>query len=308
MNNDIDTERDSVSRTDTPPADLAGRLGSGPPLPPDGRRWRAFALLVATNFITIVDFTIVNVALPTIGRALRFPESGLQWLVTAYGLTFAGFLLLGGRAADLLDGAGCYGRPGRLHRRLAGRGAGHRGRLPHRDARAAGARGRPGAAGRAVDRDEHVRRGRRAQQGPRHLGRGWRARRDGRLLAGGISPATSDGGTSSSSTSDWHGGAGLDAPNGAESRVRSGPRRYDSFGAVSVTAALLMLVYAISQAPQAGWTAPRTVAMLVAGAALFVLFIVIESRVEAPLLPLRLFRLAAWPGPTRWASCSGRAS
>jgi MFS family permease len=55
-----------------------------------------------TYFITIVDFTIVNVALPTIGRALRFAESDLQWLVTAYGLTFAGFLLLGGRAADLL--------------------------------------------------------------------------------------------------------------------------------------------------------------------------------------------------------------
>ena len=53
-------------------------------------------------FITIVDFTIVNVALPTIGRKLHFPESDLQWVVTAYGLTFAGFLLLGGRAADLL--------------------------------------------------------------------------------------------------------------------------------------------------------------------------------------------------------------
>ena len=64
--------------------------------------WKAFALLVVTYFITIVDFTIVNVALPTIGRELRFPESDLQWLVTAYGLTFAGFLLLGGRAADLL--------------------------------------------------------------------------------------------------------------------------------------------------------------------------------------------------------------
>ena len=66
------------------------------------QRWKAFALLVATYFIAIVDFTIVNVALTTIGRELRFPESDLQWLVTAYGLTFAGFLLLGGRAADLL--------------------------------------------------------------------------------------------------------------------------------------------------------------------------------------------------------------
>ena len=67
-----------------------------------GQRWRAFALLVVAYFITIVDFTIVNVALPAIGRSLHFSESDLQWVVTAYGLTFAGFVLLGGRAADLL--------------------------------------------------------------------------------------------------------------------------------------------------------------------------------------------------------------
>jgi nitrate/nitrite transporter NarK len=66
------------------------------------RRRRAFALLVVAYFITIVDFTIVNVALPTIGHSLHFPESDLQWVVTAYGLTFAGFVLLGGRSADIL--------------------------------------------------------------------------------------------------------------------------------------------------------------------------------------------------------------
>src|SRR2546427_4853164 len=65
-------------------------------------RWRAFAVLVVSFFMTIVDLTIVNVALPTIGRKLHFSESNLQWVVTAYGLTFGGFLLLGGRAADLL--------------------------------------------------------------------------------------------------------------------------------------------------------------------------------------------------------------
>src|SRR5438128_141108 len=65
-------------------------------------RWRAFAVLAVSFFMTIVDLTIVNVALPTIGRKLHFSESNLQWVVTAYGLTFGGFLLLGGRAADLL--------------------------------------------------------------------------------------------------------------------------------------------------------------------------------------------------------------
>src|SRR6185437_12345838 len=66
------------------------------------QRWRAFAVLAVAYFMTIVDLTIVNVALPTIGRKLHFSETNLQWVVTAYGLTFGGFLLLGGRAADLL--------------------------------------------------------------------------------------------------------------------------------------------------------------------------------------------------------------
>ena len=65
-------------------------------------RWRAFAVLAVSFFMTIVDLTIVNVSLPTIGRALHISESNLQWVVTAYGITFGGFLLLGGRAADLL--------------------------------------------------------------------------------------------------------------------------------------------------------------------------------------------------------------
>ena len=65
-------------------------------------RWRAFAVLAVSYFMTIVDLAIVNVALPTIGRELHFSETNLQWVVTAYALTFGGFLLLGGRAADLL--------------------------------------------------------------------------------------------------------------------------------------------------------------------------------------------------------------
>src|SRR5437879_4677911 len=69
---------------------------------PHINRWRAFALLAVAYFMTIVDLTIVNVSLPTIGRHLHFSESGLQWVVTAYGITFGGLLLLGGRAADLL--------------------------------------------------------------------------------------------------------------------------------------------------------------------------------------------------------------
>ena len=70
--------------------------------PGEVRRWRAFSLLAVAYFMTAVDLMIVNVALPTIGVKLHFAESDLQWVVTAYALTFGGFLLLGGRAADLL--------------------------------------------------------------------------------------------------------------------------------------------------------------------------------------------------------------
>src|SRR4029077_15852958 len=71
-------------------------------VPGEVRRWRAFSLLAVSYFMTVVDLTIVNVALPTIGRKLHFPESDLQWVVTAYSLTLGGFFLLGGRPADLL--------------------------------------------------------------------------------------------------------------------------------------------------------------------------------------------------------------
>jgi MFS family permease len=69
---------------------------------PQVHRWRALAVLAVAFFMTIADLTIVNVALPTIGRELHVSESDLQWVVTAYVITFGGFLLLGGRAADLL--------------------------------------------------------------------------------------------------------------------------------------------------------------------------------------------------------------
>ena len=65
-------------------------------------RWRAFALLAVAYFMTIIDLTIVNVSLPTIARDLHFTQTNLQWVATAYALTFGGLLLLGGRAADLL--------------------------------------------------------------------------------------------------------------------------------------------------------------------------------------------------------------
>ncbi|MGE5407075.1 MAG: MFS transporter, partial [Syntrophothermus sp.] len=66
------------------------------------KRWIALALLCVAQFVVVLDASIVNVALPTIGEALEFSESNLPWVVNAYVLTFGGFLLLGGRLADLL--------------------------------------------------------------------------------------------------------------------------------------------------------------------------------------------------------------
>src|SRR3954453_10225107 len=68
----------------------------------DPRRWKALAIICAAFFMTVLDVSIVNVALPSIGKSLDFSRESLQWVITAYAITFGGFLLLGGRAADLL--------------------------------------------------------------------------------------------------------------------------------------------------------------------------------------------------------------
>ena len=79
---------------------------------PDPRRWKALILVCAAIFVVVLDIAIVNVALPSIGTDLNFAPKNLQWVITAYTLTYGGFLLLGGRAADLL------GRPHDLHAAL----------------------------------------------------------------------------------------------------------------------------------------------------------------------------------------------
>ena len=256
-------------------------------------RWRAFAVLAVSYFMAIVDFTIVNVALPTIGRKLHFAESNLQWVVTAYALTFGGFLLLGGRAADLLGrrrimmvglalftaaslGAGLATSAGFLIAMRALQGLGAAVVLPaalsivtnmfsegaERN-KALGAWGAIGGAGATVG-----------------------------LIAGGL--VTRYVG--------WQYIFFLNVPIGAvalvvvrrivpESRLVGVRRRFDPLGAVSVTGGLLALVYGISNAPQVGWSSARTVALLAASAVLLITFLVVESRVEEPLMPLRIFRM-----------------
>ncbi len=288
---------------DEPPPPARGaalpiRSNNGGSAQIESRRWRAFALLMVAYFMTIVDLTIVNVALPTIGVKLHFPQSDLQWVVTAYGLTFGGFLLLGGRAADLLGrrrllvvGLAVFSGASLacglatsdtfliVMRGIQGFGAALvlpaalsivMNLFPEGEGRnkALGIWGAAGALGATVG-----------------------------LLVGGLLTRYAG----------WQYIFFFNVPIGLtalalarrvvpESRLRSERRRYDPVGAVTITAALLVVVYAISQAPQVGWTATRTLAMLSAATALLVAFLVNESKVEQPLLPLRLFRLSTVAG------------
>src|SRR2546422_2846899 len=68
----------------------------------DPRRWFGLVAIAAAQFMVVLDIAIVNVALPSIGRDLHFPQADLQWVISAYAIAFGGFLLLGGRLADLL--------------------------------------------------------------------------------------------------------------------------------------------------------------------------------------------------------------
>ncbi len=267
-------------------------------VPGDVRRWRAFALLAAAFLMIVIDLTITNVALPTIGRKLHFPQTDLQWVVTAYALIFGGFLLLGGRAADLL---------GRRRLFMAGlaifTAASLACALATTDTFLIIMRGIQGLgaavvvpAALSIVMNMFAEGAERNKALSAWSGIGATGATIG-LLAGGVLVRYAG----------WRYIFYLNVPIGAaalllarpvvpESRLRSARRRYDVPGAVTVTGALVMLVYAISQAPTVGWASARTLALLAASAALLAGFLVIETRAEAPLLPLRLFRLRTLAG------------
>ena len=259
---------------------------------PKINRWQAFAVLAVAYFMTIVDLTIVNVSLPTIGRDLHFSVTSLQWVATAYGLTFGGFLLLGGRAADLLGrrrilmvglalfsaaslAAGLATGPGFLIGTRAVQGLGAAIMLP--------------AALSIVMNmfDEGAERN-------KALGI-W-----GAIAASGATVGLITGGLLTRYVG-WQYIFYLNVPIGTialllvprmvpDSRLVSTRRRFDAAGALAGTGGLVLLVDAISQAPQYGWGAVRTIGVLVASVALLVGFLVIESRAEDPVVPLAIFR------------------
>jgi EmrB/QacA subfamily drug resistance transporter len=264
----------------------------------DPRRWLALALLCFAQFIVVLDASIVNVALPSIGEALSFSQENLSWVLNAYVLAFGGFLLLGGRMADLLGRrrvfigglvlvavaslvAGFASNEGQLIAARAAQGLGAAIISPAAlsivtttftdDAERNKALGAWGAVGGA-------------------------AGAAGVLLGGVLTDGLG-----------WEWVLWVNVPVAAvvaaltpavigESRSASATRRFDFLGAATVTAGLSLLVYAVVGAAEAGWGSARTLGLIGGAVALLGAFVAIELRSESPLVPFRIFRLRTLTG------------
>src|SRR5919197_1311013 len=272
---------------------------SSVPVPTAGvNRWRAFALLAVSFFMTIIDLTIVNVSLPTIGRDLHFSETSLQWVVTAYALTFGGFMLLGGRAADLLGRRRVLMAGLALFTTASLGAALSTGEVALIAARAGQGLGAaimlPAALSIVMNMFEE------GAERNKALGI-W-----GGLGAGGATVGVIAGGLLTR-YAGWEYIFYINVPIGAaalllaprivpESRLDTMRRKFDAAGAIAGTGGLVLLVDAIAQAPQYGWGATRTIGVLAAAAVLLAAFALIERRVTDPILPLSIFRLRTLAG------------
>ncbi|HEY7624504.1 MAG TPA: MFS transporter [Candidatus Limnocylindria bacterium] len=255
-------------------------------------RWLAFAVLSLGSFMIVLDTTIVNVALPSIRTDLGFTEASLAWVVNAYMLFFGGFLLLGGRLGDL------YG-----HRKLFAAGiavftvasfaAGISASQPVLIA-ARAAQGLGGAVVSAAGLSLMMALFTEPAERAKAMGV------VGFISAGGGSVGVLLGGILTS-IFGWHAVFMVNIPVGVAvyalsirlipaSRPYASGTRLDIAGAVTVTASLMLAVYAIVNGNEAGWTSGQTVGLLVAAVALLAAFFVIESRVSEPLIPLALLR------------------
>ena len=243
-------------------------------------------LLALAQLMVILDISAVNVALPDLAKDLDIGGGDLGWTITSYSLVFGSLLLLGGRAADLLGrrrvfltGLGVF-----TVASLASALATSEGGLLRRPRRPGPGRG-DAVPGRAVDHHDHLP-GSRPREGARRLGCRRRRRRRHRRPAGRRrSPSSSTGAPSSSST----------CPSASASpsrRRRSCPptspdpqwRGLDLRGAVVATASLAALVYALSQAADAGWTSAQTLGLGLAGLAGLAAFAALELHTRTPLL------------------------
>jgi len=257
------------------------------------RRWLALYVLCLASLMIVLDVTIVGVALPSIRQDLGFSETSLAWVVNAYLLTYGGFLLLGGRLGDLFG-----------HRRLfiAGISTFTVASLACGLATtqwflvaARSVQGLGGAVASAVSLSLMM--GLFTEPAERAKAMGI----FGFVASGGGSIGVLLGGILTDALS-WHWIFLVNFPIGvvvvlltlrlvAGTPVSAGRGRLDVAGAITVTASLMLAVYAIVNGNQNGWTSARTLGVLGAAAVLFGVFLAIESHVRAPLVPLRLFRL-----------------
>jgi EmrB/QacA subfamily drug resistance transporter len=259
---------------------------------PDPRRWWALALLCGAFFMVILDAAIVTVALPSIEDELGFSAQGLQWVVSAYALTFAGLLLLGGRAADLLGRRRVF-MVGLVVFTAASLLCG----LAWSDDALIGARAFQGVGAAIMTPSALSIITTTFEEGAeRNKALGiWGA-------LGGIGATTAwlIGGPLVDGLG-WEWIFFINIPVGLaalalsplllrESRATTGPRSYDPFGALTITGALALLVYAIVEAPETGWGDPQTIVLLAGSAALLGAFVLIESRHRAPLVRLGFLR------------------
>jgi EmrB/QacA subfamily drug resistance transporter len=259
----------------------------------DRKRWFALYVLCLGTLMIVLDTTIVNVALPSIRADLGFSEASLAWVVNAYLLTFGGFLLLGGRLGDLFG-----------HRRLfligisiftvASLVCG----LSTSQGMLVGARavqGMGGAIVSAVGLSLMMTLFTEPAERAKAMGVA------GFVASGGGSLGVLLGGILTDAL-DWHWIFLVNLPIGVlvialslrllpTARIEAASRRLDVAGAITVTTALMLAVYAIVNGNEKGWTSAQTLGLLGAAAALLGVFLLIESRVTSPLVPLGLFRL-----------------
>lgn len=256
--------------------------------------WLVVALACAGQFLVVLDVSVVNVALPSMRADLGMSAQGLQWVVNAYAIAFAGFMLLGGRAGDL------YGRKRMFLVGLAVFSlASLAGGLAQQEWQLLAARAVQGLGAAVLAPSTLTILTAAVPEGAaraRAIGT-WTAVGAGGGAAGGLV-----GGLLVEALS-WRWVLLINVPVGAvvlagsmlwlaESRAGD-RRRLDLPGAVLVTAGLATLAYGISQTEASGWTAADTVVPLLAGAALIGVFLVVESRTAAPLMPLGLLRVRA---------------
>jgi EmrB/QacA subfamily drug resistance transporter len=258
----------------------------------------ALLLLAMTQFVIVIDASIVNIALPSIGRALSFSQTDLSWVVNAYTLTFGGFLLLGGRLADLMGRRRMF-MVGLFVFSLASLAGG----LAQSEGQLIAARAVQGLGGAIVSPAALsiiTTTFAEGQERNRALGV-W-----GAVAGAGGAAGVLLGGVLTSGLS-WRWVLFVNVPIGLasallaprllrESRAELDTRRFDLLGALTVTAGLGLLVYALVDAVNVGWGSLATLTKIGGALLLLAAFIVIELRQRAPLMPLSIFRLRTLRG------------